>query len=42
MYYTGIDPVSGRSVYVARSPGEKNRQKNVLAGSSGHRSHFAG
>ena len=30
MYYTGIDPVSGRKVYVSRGLGEKQRQKDVL------------
>ena len=32
MYYTGIDPVSGRKVYVARGLGEKQRQKDILTG----------
>lgn len=30
MYYTGVDPVSGQSAYVARGLGEKTRQKNML------------
>ena len=30
MYYTGVDPVSGKSAYVARGLGEKTRQKNTL------------
>ena len=30
MYYTGIDPATGKSVYVARGLGEKQRQKDVL------------
>ena len=30
MYYTGVDPVSGKSAYVARGLGEKTRQKNML------------
>jgi uncharacterized radical SAM protein YgiQ len=32
MYYTGIDPISGRKVYVARGLGEKQRQKDILTG----------
>lgn len=38
MYYTGVDPVSGQSAYVARGLGEKTRQKNTLVGSIGRRS----
>lgn len=38
MYYTGVDPVSGQSAYVARGLGEKTRQKNMLVGSIGRRS----
>lgn len=34
MYYTGVDPVSGRSAYVARGLGEKTRQKNMLVSPS--------
>ncbi|MBR2921384.1 MAG: YgiQ family radical SAM protein [Kiritimatiellae bacterium] len=34
MYYTGVDPVSGQSVYVARGLGEKTRQKNMLVSPS--------
>ena len=30
MYYTGIDPVSGKPVYVARSPEEKAQQRALL------------
>ena len=30
MYYTGIDPFTGKNVYVARGLGEKQRQKDVL------------
>ncbi len=30
MYYTGIDPVSGRKVFVARSVKDKQRQKDIL------------
>ena len=30
MYYTGIDPVSGQPVYVARSPEEKAQQRALL------------
>ena len=30
MYYTGIDPISGKSAYVARAMGEKVRQKEIL------------
>lgn len=30
MYYTGLDPATGKSVYVARGLGEKQRQKDVL------------
>ncbi|MBR3776355.1 MAG: YgiQ family radical SAM protein [Kiritimatiellae bacterium] len=33
MYYTGVDPVSGQSAYVARGLGEKTRQKNMLVSS---------
>lgn len=32
MYYTGIDPVSGKNVYVASRLSEKMRQKNILTG----------
>lgn len=32
MYYTGVDPVSGKSAYVACGLGEKTRQKNMLVG----------
>jgi radical SAM superfamily enzyme YgiQ (UPF0313 family) len=32
MYYTGIDPHSGRKVHVSRGLGEKQRQKDVLTG----------
>ena len=32
MYYTGIDPYTGRNVHVARGLGEKQRQKDVLTG----------
>jgi uncharacterized radical SAM protein YgiQ len=38
MYYTGVDPVSGQSAYVARGLGEKTRQKNTLVGSICRRS----
>lgn len=34
MYYTGVDPVSGKSAYVARGLGEKTRQKNMLVSPS--------
>lgn len=34
MYYTGVDPVSGQSAYVARGLGEKTRQKNMLVSPS--------
>jgi radical SAM superfamily enzyme YgiQ (UPF0313 family) len=34
MYYTGIDPVSGRKVHVARGLGEKERQKRIIVGVS--------
>lgn len=34
MYYTGIDPVSGRKVHVSRGIKDKQRQKDILAGSS--------
>ena len=37
MYYTGFDPFTGREVYVARGAGEKQRQKDILAGSPGRR-----
>jgi uncharacterized radical SAM protein YgiQ len=30
IYYTGFDPYSGKEVYVARSPGEKKRQKEFF------------
>ena len=30
MYYTGLDPVSGKPVYVARSPEEKAQQRALL------------
>ncbi len=30
MYYTGIDPYTGKKVYVARSLGEKRRQKELF------------
>lgn len=30
MYYTGIDPLSGRPVYVARTPKEKSMQRALL------------
>ena len=30
MYYTGIDPYTGRKVHVARGLGEKQRQKDIL------------
>jgi uncharacterized radical SAM protein YgiQ len=30
MYYTGIDPFTGRKVYVARGLAEKQRQKDIL------------
>lgn len=30
MYYTGIDPYSGKKVYVARKPEEKKRQKEYF------------
>ena len=30
MYYTGIDPVSGRNVFVERGFGGKKRQKEIL------------
>ena len=32
MYYTGLDPATGREVYVARGLGEKQRQKDLLTG----------
>lgn len=32
MYYTGVDPVSGKHVYVASRLSEKMRQKNILTG----------
>ena len=38
MYYTGVDPVSGQSAYVARGLGEKTRQKNMLVGTPGRSS----
>lgn len=31
MYHTGLDPFSGRPVYVARSPGEKAMQRALLS-----------
>lgn len=34
MYYTGVDPVSGKSAYVAHGLGEKTRQKNMLVSPS--------
>jgi radical SAM superfamily enzyme YgiQ (UPF0313 family) len=30
MYYTGIDPFTGRKVYVARGLAEKQRQKDIV------------
>ena len=30
MYYTGMDPYSGKKVYVARSPEDKKRQKELF------------
>ena len=36
MYYTGIDPVSGKNVYVASRLSEKMRQKNILTGTLHH------
>jgi hypothetical protein len=30
MYYTGVDPVSGRSVYVPRGDRERRLQKGLL------------
>jgi radical SAM superfamily enzyme YgiQ (UPF0313 family) len=32
MYYTGIDPVTGRRVFVERSLSGKRRQKEVVVG----------
>ena len=32
MYYTGLDPDTGRPVYVERGLGGKQRQKDVLTG----------
>ena len=32
MYYTGLDPATGRSVFVERGLGGKQRQKDVLTG----------
>jgi uncharacterized radical SAM protein YgiQ len=34
MYYTGFDPFTGREVHVVRGAGEKQRQKDILAGAS--------
>ncbi len=34
MYYTGLDPATGKTVHVARGFGEKQRQKDVLTDSS--------
>ena len=30
MYYTGIDPLSGKAVYVAKSPQEKAMQRALM------------
>ena len=35
MYYTGMDPYTGRKVHVARGLGEKQRQKDILTGMNG-------
>ena len=34
MYYTGLDPATGRSVFVERGLGGKQRQKDMLTGGS--------
>ncbi|MGN0846091.1 MAG: YgiQ family radical SAM protein [Kiritimatiellia bacterium] len=34
MYYTGLDPATGRAVYVERGLGGKQRQKDLLTGGS--------
>ena len=30
MYYTGLDPETGRPIHIARGLGEKQRQKDIL------------
>jgi uncharacterized radical SAM protein YgiQ len=49
IYYTGVDPYTGKKVYVARKPEEKKRQKeyffwykNLHEGSSGRRAQGSG
>ena len=37
MYYTGIDPFSGKKVYVATSPAEKKAQRALLGGKTAPR-----
>ena len=37
MYYTGLDPATGRSVFVERGLGGKQHQKDVLTGGGGAR-----
>lgn len=37
MYYTGVDPETGRHVHVARGLGEKQRQKDILTAAAADR-----
>lgn len=36
MYYTGLDPATGRKVFVARGLGAKQRQKDILTAKTGN------